>query len=212
VTTEVVIHPHGEKLVADCRLTGCRKLPNQTEPQITTHFTARVKLSKQRPQAVTAPAAGLPAGSIQEAADIYRVYFHGPSYQVLERAWPDGNRTVGQMAAGLPSDHEPSGQPMLMAPRLMELCFQTVGLWELSARGRAGLPGYLHQVSVHRAPELAEGPLYAVVTPDPDHGSFDAQVVDTTGNVYVHLTGYRTVALFSGVDAEPAKELHAVLA
>ena len=212
VTTEVVIHPHGEKLVADCRLTGCRKLPNQREPQITTHFTARVRLTKQRPQAVTALAPGLPVGVIQEAADIYRVYFHGPTYQVLMRAWTDGNRVVGQMAGGLPSDHEPSSQPMLMAPRLMELCFQTVGLWELGVRGRAGLPGYLHQVSVHRAPELAEGPLYAVATPDPDHGSFDAQVVDTNGNVYVHLTGYRTVALFNGVDAEPAKELHAVLA
>jgi hypothetical protein len=61
---------------------------------------------------------------------------------------------------------------------------------------------------VCRAPELAEGPLYAVVTPD--HESFDADVVDTAGNVYVHLSGYRTVALFNGVDAEPAKELHAV--
>jgi len=59
---------------------------------------------------------------------------------------------------------------------------------------------------------MAESPLFAVVVPDPERGSFDADVVDAAGNVYVHLTGYRTVALFSGVDAEPAKELHAVLA
>ena len=62
-----------------------------------------------------------------------------------------------------------------------------------------------------RAPDLAEGPLYAVVTPDPDHGSFDADVVDATGNVYVHLSGYRTVALFNSRDAEPLKALQAVV-
>jgi hypothetical protein len=209
VTSEVVIHPQGDKLVADCRLTGSRKLPNHAESQVTTHFTGRVRLTKQCPEAATARAPGVPAGSTLEAADIYRVYFHGPSYRVLERAWPDGNRMLGQMAAGLPSDQEPFGQPLLMAPRLIELCFQTAGLWELGVRGRAGLPEHIDQVLVCRAPELAAGPLYAVVTPD--HGSFDADVVDSAGNVYVRLRGYHTVALFNGVDAEPAKELHPVL-
>jgi hypothetical protein len=214
VTTEVVFHPQGATVVADCRLIGCRKLPIQTEPQITTHFTARVRLTKQRTQAVTVPAPGLPVGSTKEAADIYSVYFHGPAYRVLERAWSDGNRILGQMAAGLPSDHEPSEQPMLMAPRLMELCFQTAGIWELGVRGRAGLPGHIHRVSVCRAPDMTKGPLYAVVTPDRDGESFDADVVDATGNVFVHLSGYRTVALFNSVDAEPSKEkeLHAAAA
>jgi hypothetical protein len=118
------------------------------------------------------------------------------------------------MAAGLPSDHEPSEQPMLMEPRLMELCFQTAGIWELGVRGRAGLPGHIHRVSVCRAPDMTKGPLYAVVTPDRDGESFDADVVDATGNVFVHLSGYRTVALFNSVDAEPSKEkeLHAAAA
>ncbi len=212
VTTEVVIHPQGDTLVANCRLTGSRNLPHHTEPQITTHFTGRVRLTKQQPTSGKAPAPGLPARSTKKAPDIYRVYFHGPSYQVLERAWRDGNRMVGQFATGLPSDHEPSGEPTLMAPRLIELCFQTAGLWELDVRGRAGLPEYIHQVSARRAADLAEGPLYAMVSPDPDHNSFDADVVDTAGNVYIELRGYRTVALFNGVDAEPAQDLHAVLA
>ena len=61
-----------------------------------------------------------------------------------------------------------------------------------------------------RAPDLAEGRLYAVVTPNPMRGSFDAEVVDTKGNRYVQLSGYRTVALPNGVDAEPLKALQAV--
>ena len=151
--------------------------------------------------------------SIIEAADIYRIYFHGPAYQVLERAWWDGKRMVGQMAEGLPGNHQPSEQPTLMAPRLIELCFQTAGLWEMGVQSRMGLPQHVAaSLACVRAPELAEGRLYAVVTPDPEQGSFDAEVVDTTGNRYVQLSGYRTVALPNSVDAEPLKALHAVMA
>ncbi len=37
--------------MADCRLIGRRTLPNQAEPQVTTHFTGRVRLAKQAPEA-----------------------------------------------------------------------------------------------------------------------------------------------------------------
>ncbi len=47
VRIETQIHRHAEHFVADCRLIGRRTLPNQTEPQATTHFTARVRLAKQ---------------------------------------------------------------------------------------------------------------------------------------------------------------------
>ena len=105
VTVEASFIRSGDGLLADCRLIGRRSLPNQAEPQVTTHFTARVRLTKQTPEAVTVPALGAPEGHIIEAADIYRLYFHGPAYQVLERAWWDGHRIVGLMAKGLPPNH-----------------------------------------------------------------------------------------------------------
>ncbi len=108
VTVEAAIYPHRDTLVADCRLTGQRSLPNQAEPQVTTHFTARVRLTKQTLKAVTVPALGTPVGHIIEAAEIYPLYFHGPAYQVVERAWWDGHRIVGLMAKGLPPNHLPS--------------------------------------------------------------------------------------------------------
>src|ERR1019366_4672241 len=113
VSVEATIHPHrgnysqldGLTLLADCRLTGSRLLPNQAEPQVTTHFTARVRLTKLTPQALTVPALRLPdqhlEGHIIEAADIYRLYFHGPAYQVVERAWWGGHGIIGLMAKGL---------------------------------------------------------------------------------------------------------------
>jgi polyketide synthase-like dehydratase family protein len=211
VTIQAVFYPQGEKLVADCRLIGRRTLPNQPQPQETTHFTARVRVSKQAAQAVTGAAPRLSAEAIVEAAQIYRIYFHGPAYQVLERAWWDGKRMIGEMAAGLPGNHEPSNQPTLMAPRLIELCFQTAGIWEMGTNSRMGLPQHLHQVSWLRAPQSAEGRLYAVVTPHPEQGTFDAEVVDATGNCYVRLGGYSTVAMPDGLDAESLKALRSVV-
>ena len=204
VTVEAAIHPQRDGLLADCRLTGRRSLPNQAEPQVTTHFTAQVRLTKQTPKAVTVPALGLPEGHIIEAADIYRLYFHGPAYQVVERAWWDGHRMIGLMAKGLPANHLPSELPTLMAPRLIELCFQTAGVWEMGVQGRMGLPLHIDRISSLLLPasESDGDRLYAVVTPDRIRGSFDAEVVDTKGNRYLQLSGYRTVALPSAVDAE----------
>ena len=207
---EAVIRPQRDTLLAECRLIGRRSLTNQAEPQLTTHFTAQVRLTKQLPNAAVVPALGSPNGHIIKAADIYRIYFHGPAYQVLERAWSDGDRIVGKMAKNLPCNHFPPEQPILMAPRLIELCFQTSGLWEMSALGRMGLPQYIDRISLLRSPDQAEGDLYAVIVPNPDQGSFDADVVDAAGNPYVQMRGYRTVALPNTVDAEPLKQLQAV--
>jgi acyl transferase domain-containing protein/acyl carrier protein/NAD(P)-dependent dehydrogenase (short-subunit alcohol dehydrogenase family) len=207
VTVQATLCAQAEGLIADCRLTGSRQLPNQPAPQVTTHFTARVHLTKEGVEPAKILAPGATAVSSIPATDIYRYYFHGPAYQVLERAWCDGQRIVGQLAKRLPDNHRPAERPILMAPRLIELCFQTAGLWEMGVKSRMGLPHQIHQVSVWRAPELAEGPLYAVVTPSPEGTSFDADVVDAAGNRYVYLSGYCTVALPNSVDAEPLKAL-----
>jgi len=212
VFIQALFYPQGDKLVADCRLVGRRTLPNQSQPQETTHFTARARLTKQPPEASAGAPIRLSSEGIVDAAGIYRIYFHGPAYQVLNRAWRDGDRLIGQMSEDLPSDHNPSSGPTLIGPRLIELCFQTAGLLEISEHNRMGLPLYVHQVSWSRVPELAEGPLFAVVTPDAKGESFDAEVVDTRGNRYLRLSGYRTVTLPNSVDAEPLHALQHVMA
>jgi len=212
LTVQGVYYPQGDRLVADFRLIGRRTLLNQPEPQETTHFTARVRLTKEAPASASAKPLITTSDSVVEAAEIYHVYFHGPAYQVLERAWWDGKRMVGLMAQNLPRNHQPADQPTLMAPRLIELCFQTAGLWELGAQNRFGLPQDVQQVSLLRAPDLAEGKLYALVTPNPEDGSFDAEVVDAKGNRYMYLCGYRTAALPSNVDPKTSKALQALLA
>jgi NAD(P)-dependent dehydrogenase (short-subunit alcohol dehydrogenase family) len=216
VTIEAAIHPQPQRdnlnLLATCRLTGSRSLPNQAEPQLTTHFTAQVRLAKQAPKVISVPALGLAEGHIIEAADIYRLYFHGPAYQVVERAWWDGHRIVGLLAKDLPVNHLPSELPTLMAPRLIELCFQSAGVWEMGTLGRMGLPQHIDRVSSSLGgPEPTGTRLYAVVTPDPGRSSFDAEVVDAKGNCYLQLSGYRTVEVPGAVDADGLKALQAAM-
>jgi acyl transferase domain-containing protein/NAD(P)-dependent dehydrogenase (short-subunit alcohol dehydrogenase family) len=212
VTVEAVIHPCGDALIADCRLLGRRPLPNQTEPQVTTHFTARVRLTQVVPAEGRVSSLGAPQGHIVEAADIYRLYFHGPAYQVLERAWWNGKQIVGLMATGLPANHYPSELPTLMMPRLIELCFQTAGVWEMGSENRMGLPQHIDRVSLFGSdPEHTGSRLYAVVTPNPRTGSFDAEVVDTKGNRCLQLSGYRTVAAPNAVDTQHLKVLQAAM-
>jgi len=192
-------------------LIGERSLANQAESQRTTHFTARVHLAKKPVLKLTPKAFIQPSGSILEAADIYGVYFHGPAYQVLEKAWCDGKRIIGLLAKGLPPNHHPSELPTIIAPRLIESCFQTAGVWEMGVEGRMGLPKCVHQICLFRQPNLAEGRLYAVVIPGVARQSFTAEVLDEKGNCYLSLNGYQTVALPDLVDAKRLRSLQASL-
>jgi acyl transferase domain-containing protein/acyl carrier protein/NAD(P)-dependent dehydrogenase (short-subunit alcohol dehydrogenase family) len=210
VIIEAIFRPLGDRLLTDCRLIGTRTLPNQPAPQETLHFTARVRLTRQLPEAVAVAQPRVSAEAIVDAAHIYRIYFHGPAYQVLERAWWDGEHIIGEMAASLPENHRPADLPTLVVPRLIELCFQTAGIWEMGTTSHMGLPSHINQVSPSNGHSKREGRLYAIVTPHPEQGSFDAEVVDANGSVYIRLNGYSTAALPVGLDAESLKPLQAV--
>jgi len=207
---ETRIHPDADQLVADCRLLGRRSLPNQTESQSTTHFTARVRLSKTLAMA-SQKSLGSPQGHIIGRSEIYQVYFHGPAYQVIEKAWWDGHRMISLMADNLSANHHPAELPLVMAPRLIELCFQTAGLWELGLLARMGLPRHVDSIRLYRQPRPDDGRLYAVFTPQANQPAFNVEVLDTTGNCYLRLAGYQTVALPNAVDAKRLNVLREIM-
>ena len=166
------------------------------------HFTATIQLTAAPTEV---PVAGELPGSFMEGqpdvreferSAIYKVYFHGPAYQVLQRALVNGNRALGVMPDHLLPNSVPANAPTLVAPRLIELCFQTAGIWEMANKRVMALPLGIGAVTVYRQPEQANGArLYALVTAVDGGASFDARVLDESGNVYVDLRGYRTVQL-----------------
>ncbi len=192
-----VTTPVGDgQLVVRVTLRSVRELGQPgLPPQVKTHFTATLRLSPglEQPVADFTPP---PASSLSITAEaIYSIYFHGPAYQVLERAGVDGDTAIGLMTANLPPNTDPANAASVMAPRLIELCFQTAGVWDIKTTGTMALPLGLASVTAYRQPEEATGRLYALVTAVNGGEAYDARVVDEHGNVYIDLKGYRTVDL-----------------
>jgi NAD(P)-dependent dehydrogenase (short-subunit alcohol dehydrogenase family) len=184
--------PDGEDIVATCRLVGERTLANQDEPQVTEHFTGRVRLSPSaNPPETSEPNPS--SDTVVAADDIYRIYFHGPAYQVLDHAWATGAGATGLLADGLPPNHAGPADTVT-DPRLVELCFQTAGVWEIAADGSMALPTRIDRVVPGIRAAHASGPLQAQITPNGE-GGFDAVVVDGEGSVVLRLEGYRTIQM-----------------
>ena len=136
-----------DTMVAECELVGRRLLPGKGE-QETRHFTGRARLSRAFPAAPQGDPPGSAASgrAVVGHTDVYRVYFHGPAYQVLESAWHENGYVIGAFAADLPPGHEPAESATEFLPRLIELCFQTAGVWELGTTGRMALPTHVDRV------------------------------------------------------------------
>ena len=100
--------------------------------------------------------------------------------------------------------------PLVTSPRLVELCFQTAGLWELGRSGRYGLPAAIDRLSWLGSASQSDSRLCAVVRPGSD-GSFDARVVDESGAVLVILDGYRTIELPVALTEETLEPLRAAM-
>jgi acyl transferase domain-containing protein/acyl carrier protein len=194
-------------LVADCRLVGRRTLANGTE-QVTEHARGRVVLASEPADAATAEVPATEVDVDVDAGAIYRIYFHGPTYQVLARAWRDDGVVVGELASDLPANHRPEDAPTTSAPRLLELCFQVAGVHELGTSRHMALPARIDRVELFgRVGD--DAPHWAVVRPT--EGGADADVVDADGRVVLRMRGYGTAVLPDGPDAELLAPLSAAM-
>jgi hypothetical protein len=191
LTVQVLVRPDGADLVADCTLSAERVLPGSDTPQRTVHFTGSVRFAAHPPAPRTEPVPA-PSGSVLSPAEVYRLYFHGPAYRVVGSAWRDGPTAVGRFAPDLPAHNDPAVGPVVSGPRLVELCFQTAGLWEAGRYGRLALPRHVGRVLLLAEP-VESTDLVAVVHPAGE--GFDAAVLDGAGRVVLRLEDYRTVPL-----------------
>jgi hypothetical protein len=208
-SVEVRFRADGDRIIAACELLGRRSLPGQAEPQLTTYFTAMVLLTPQAQKAASEAVPAAPSGVVLQAADIYRLYFHGPAYQVLERAWRQDQQVIGQMALGLPANSAPA-MPMVLDPRLIELCFQTAGIWEMGEKSRMALPQQIGRIKWYGVPSAAPDTYYAILRSDNGNG-FDAKVVDASGRLCLELIGYRTSELPDSIDAARLKPVKSAI-
>ena len=213
LTGRARLRPAGAGLHAEVALASSRALAGGNVQQ-TRHFSGRVRLVAQAegqgPARAEAPRWN---GAETLAPDaIYRVYFHGPAFQVLSGVQSDGARVVGRFSRDLPpmTDRE---RETLVAPLLIELCLQTAGVWEIGKTGALALPSAIERVRLYALP--ANGaPLYAEIEPrsgTAEELAFDARVLDEDGVVYLELLGYRTARLPLPVPQEDVAPLQALV-
>jgi hypothetical protein len=196
----VVTAGSGGELVAHATLQSVtRSTKEGLPPQVKEHFSADVRLQRNAPS-VDKVTFEPPAISALDTGreDIYKLFFHGPAYQVLESAGVRQLEAVGLLPRQLPPDvthKELNGHAILMAPRLIESIFQAAAFWNVRQKGAMAFPLGVGSVTTYRDPEATNGKrLYVLVsTPDDGH-TFDGRVVDDEGDVYVELCGYRTIA------------------
>jgi hypothetical protein len=186
----------GEVLVATTLRSVIRPKP-ELPAQERIHFRGRVRMRRESPQKPSVAFRKPTARSLSIGRPaIYGVYFHGPAYQVIEKAGVEGSSVVALMVEPLPPNASPKTADAITAPRLLELCFQAAGLWLLARKETMALPTSLERAAFYRGPEKAKDKrLYALVDVRGDGEAFDARVVDEKGLVYLELRGYRTVSL-----------------
>ncbi len=203
VTVHANFYTDSDDIIAECRLLGSRTLHGQTEPEVTTHFTGRVRLVSTRP---AIPKEKLVPGSAEGSKvtrdQIYKIFFHGPAYQVIDSAWKNGNQIVGQFAQNLSPNHDPADLPLTASPRFLEMCFQSASLEGLVFQSKLGLPDAFRKFQILASPEMDPSATYfAVVTSNPDE-TYDVRIVDSKGSIYLVLQGYRTMNLPDPVPAD----------
>ena len=186
------------EIIAHTTLRSITVMPRaEMPPQEKIHFTADVLLTRDEIENPTMEFNAPDANAFDLTAEqIYKIYFHGPAYQVLERARVEGDTAWGEMKMHLPADTARGEGDWIIAPRLVEFCFQTAGLWEMKTKNVMALPMAIGSVTAYRQlREANDTKLYARVTAIDDGKAFDCVVVDASGAVYVKLFGYRTVQL-----------------
>ena len=167
-----------------------------------THFTGKVYLSENaKPEETLALAPKWAKKASLKQDNIYKLYFHGPSFQVLDSAQLSKEGILGRFNKQL-AEHAKLNQPETH-PLLVELCFQTAGLYELGKTGGMGLPHSIESIRLYNQ-QLNGVPVYALVTPVEADGQlyFNATVVDAEGNIYLEIERYLTNALPYSLDAE----------
>jgi malonyl CoA-acyl carrier protein transacylase len=177
------------------------------------HFSGKVHLKLHEPE-VQETSTNIPnwnASYTVQAEDIYHLYFHGPAFQVLEGVQRSGENVLGKLNKKLPAFTN-GEHALLSTPILVELCFQTAGIWEIGKTGIMALPRSIESLTLYHQ-NVNGAAIYAEVKPFRSGNGelhFDARVVDSKGRLYLELKEYSTTPLPVTVEPNllaPLKEL-----
>lgn len=161
------------------------------------HFTGSVMMQQQTPAAQFCPPPSQQSVVKITQNDIYRLYSHGPFFQVLQTAWASGRKVIGAFSQKLMREVKYLS-PYSAIPQLVELCFQTAGLWEAGIQQYLGLPLSMAKLKIYQPVVDFTRQIYAEVLPiitADNQISFDAKVFDADGLILLEIENYQTFPL-----------------
>ena len=149
----------------------------------TEHFSATIRWAAT--EASPLPPMGMPDHPISQE-EIYRRFFHGPAFQVLESA---SAVTADALLCDGRVQHLAIAGGLLTAPLVLEAAFQAAGLQRMIVDGVMALPQAIDSVVVERQVRDDE-PIHLTVRRDGD--AFDVDVSTDKGRVMA-LRGFKMV-------------------
>jgi hypothetical protein len=140
------------------------------------------------------------------ADEIYKLYFHGPAFQVLEGVKMEGGVIFGKLRENQPGITA-AEHALISAPLLMELCMQTAGVWEIGTTGTLALPRSIGKLHLYQVEHNGSALFAEVRTSNGVDGRprYDATVKDQSGRVYIEVEDYRTEPLPYTIEKELLK-------
>ncbi len=163
------------------------------------HFTAKTLGSFTSTwESVKAEAmSGLNGAYAVTKEEIYKKYFHGPSFQVLGGIVRVDKHSSLAVYNTTPRPQWNDGPRTLLAnPMLIEAAFQCCGFQDMSIEHKMTLPDGIAEVAVfNRQVPPAQLYLYGVSRGNTADGKtlHDAYVFDAQGNVWVEIHGYQAI-------------------
>ena len=191
------IEPHGDGLAARISLESDLELRSRAKEHLV-HYSGRVLLDpsgKSRQPSTSAPLEWDESRQLM-AKDIYRLFTHGPSFQMLDGVCCTG----GVLTAKFRMERPPIGADFLSPVNqqaLVEMCLQTAVVWQVGKTGVLGLPQDILGLRFYPW-ETHPDQLYARVKPAAGADgqiTYDAEVVDAQGCIYLEMTGFRLALL-----------------
>lgn len=86
---------------------------------------------------------------------IYNCFFHGPAFQVAERAYLSDGTMIARGAPCLPPLSEESGRAAVLPVRVVELCLQASGLLDAALYRRMTVPLSIERVELYAVEDLS---------------------------------------------------------
>jgi Polyketide synthase dehydratase len=147
------------------------------------------------------------------AAQVYKLFFHGPAFQVIHAAALSGKTLVTELNPDLHAlRNEVSVTPLSIPAQLIELCLQTAGLHDIAMQSRMMIPHRIARIDWVAAPEESSASRrFGFATPSVgaslDCVRFDMRLADESQQVFLQISEYETAPLPFPSDADGISEL-----